>query len=86
MIIYVVIRSCSGENTNLGYNPSGDVIGAFTNYNEAKSCFDAQIKGELEFAEEEAIIKDDISENEVMIINEDEDYCCSIKIETTELL
>ena len=85
MKVYVVIRSASGENTNLGYNPSGDVLGAYSSYSKAKEKFDSQIEGELEFAEEEAIIKDDISDNEVMIINEDEDYCCSFKIEEVEL-
>ena len=80
MEIYIVIRSATGEDCANGYLPSGDVIGAFTNYLDARGCFNHQRKEELEFGDEDSIRETVLSETHVIIVNEDDDYALELKI------
>lgn len=77
MYIYIVIKASSGEDTNLGYNPSADVLGVYRNNKDAKELFDSLIQEERDFLDEgESITINEIGPDEVEVINEDEDYCC----------
>lgn len=86
MVVYIVIKASSGEDTNSGYNPSGDVFGVYKNLKDAKYLFDSLIQEEKYLLEEgEAITINEIESDEVEVINEDEDYCCQYRIISAQL-
>ena len=85
MEVYIVIRSATGENCANGYLPSGDVLGAFENYQDAKKCFTNQRNGEFEFGDEESIRETIFNEDHIIIINEDDDYALELRIVPVKL-
>ena len=85
MEIYIVIRSATGEDCANGYLPSGDVLGAFENYQDAKECFNNQRKGELEFGDPDSMRETIITEDHTIIVNEDDDYALELKIVPVKL-
>ena len=81
MKVWVIVRASSGEDTALGYLPSGDVLGAFEQYQDGKNYLDKKIKEELEYGDEDTFDVEIISEEEVIIINKDDDYAVNLKLE-----
>ena len=85
MKIWNIVAAYVGENQANGYNPSGEVVASFKNYDDAKVAFKKQIDSEMLYSDEYEIELENLSENEVLIINRGEDYAVNIKLQSSIL-
>ncbi len=85
MKIWNLVAAYTGEDQANGYNPSGEVVASFRNYDDGKVAFKKQIDSEMLYSDEQEIELEELGEDEVLIINRDDDYCVNIKLQSNIL-